>query len=102
MPIQLHPWQSKALKTWHRAGRKGIIEAVTDSGKTYVAFGALEQLQAEDKRLNTLIVVPTVPLMNQWIGKLSHMLIPLTPVVSFSRNRLGLCAPPSPIKFGML
>jgi len=73
MPIQLHPWQSKALKTWQRAGRKGIIEAVTGSGKTYVAFGALEQLQAEDKRLNTLIVVPTVPLMNQWISKLSQL-----------------------------
>lgn len=71
MAIQLHKWQTTALKTWHSAGRQGIIEAVTGSGKTYVAFGALEQLQAEDKRLNTLIVVPTVPLMNQWLNKLS-------------------------------
>ena len=29
------------------------------------------------------------------------MLIPLTPAASFSRNRLGLCEPPSPITFGM-
>ena len=60
-----------ALDAWNRAGRQGIIEAVTGSGKTYVAFGALQQLQAEDRRLNTLIVVPTVPLMNQWMKELS-------------------------------
>src|SRR6266511_2796495 len=73
MPIQLHPWQSSALHAWQRSGRQGIIEAVTGSGKTYVALGALEQLQAEDRRLNTLIVVPTVPLMNQWMNKLSQL-----------------------------
>src|ERR1035441_6202428 len=56
MAIQLHQWQTTALEKWHFAGRQGIIEAVTGSGKTYVAFGALEQLQTEDKRLNTLIV----------------------------------------------
>jgi RNA polymerase primary sigma factor len=71
VPLKLHPWQSRALEAWHRAGRQGIIEAVTGSGKTYVAFGALQQLQAEDRRLNTLIVVPSVPLMNQWMKKLS-------------------------------
>lgn len=71
MPRQLHPWQNEALLAWNRAKRQGIVEAVTGSGKTYVAFGALEQLQAEDRRLSTLIVVPTVPLMNQWIDKLA-------------------------------
>lgn len=73
MPVRLHPWQSSALQAWNRAERRGIVEAVTGSGKTYVAFGALEQLQTEDRRLNTLIVVPTVPLMNQWITKLSQL-----------------------------
>lgn len=73
MAIQLHKWQTTALETWHSTGRQGIIEAVTGSGKTYVAFGALEQLQVEDRRLNTLIVVPTVPLMNQWLNKLSQL-----------------------------
>ena len=73
MSLQLLPWQTKALEIWHKAGRRGIIEAVTGSGKTFVAFGALEQLHAEDRRLNTLIVVPTVPLMNQWVEKLSKI-----------------------------
>ena len=73
MRIELHPWQTNALGAWNRAKRQGIIEAVTGSGKTYVAFGALEQLQTEDRRLNSLIVVPTVPLMNQWVNKLSQL-----------------------------
>ena len=73
MPLALHRWQESALVAWNRAKRKGIIEAVTGSGKTHVAFGALEQLQNEDRRLNTLIVVPTVPLMNQWVSKLSEL-----------------------------
>lgn len=73
MAIHLHQWQTTALETWHSAGRQGIVEAVTGSGKTYVAFGALEQLQAEDRRLNTLIVVPTAPLMNQWLNKMSQL-----------------------------
>jgi len=73
MKLQLHLWQVKALRAWNSAKRQGIIEAVTGSGKTYVAFGALEQLQAEDRRLNTLVVVPTVPLMNQWMAKLAKL-----------------------------
>ncbi len=73
MAIKLHQWQTTALAKWHSARRQGIIEAVTGSGKTYVAFGALEQLHAEDRKLNTLIVVPTVPLMNQWLNKLSQL-----------------------------
>ncbi len=73
MKLQLHAWQTKALLAWNSSRRQGIIEAVTGSGKTYVAFAALEQLQAEDRRLNTLIVVPTVPLMNQWMEKLAKL-----------------------------
>ena len=73
MGVELHPWQASALGAWNRAKRQGIIEAVTGSGKTYVAFGALAELQNEDRRLNTLIVVPTVPLMNQWVSKLSEL-----------------------------
>src|SRR6266487_5743948 len=70
MAVVLHPWQVMAIQEWQRSGRRGIIEAVTGSGKTYLAFGALEQLQNEDRRLNTLIVVPTVPLMHQWCNKI--------------------------------
>jgi superfamily II DNA or RNA helicase len=65
-----YSWQRQAIALWKAAGHRGIIEAVTGSGKTHVALGALGDLSAADKLLHTLIVVPTIPLMNQWYDKL--------------------------------
>ena len=42
-----------------------------------------------------------VPLGRKACDYLRNMLIPLTPVASFSRNRLGFCESPSPTMFGM-
>ena len=45
MPINkdfdLHFWQDDALKYWIKNNNKGIVEAVTGSGKTYLALAAL-------------------------------------------------------------
>lgn len=73
-PIQLprlYDWQDEALVAWSQAGHRGIVEAVTGSGKTCVAMAALAQLYAKEKQfLQPLIVVPTVDLMNQWYREL--------------------------------
>jgi RNA polymerase primary sigma factor len=63
-------WQAEALTAWEQAGRIGIIEAVTGSGKTHVAIEALARLYGEDRWLNTVVMVPTLPLMDQWYEKL--------------------------------
>lgn len=63
---KLYPWQRKALAKWEADRHHGIIEAVTGSGKTMVALAAWEHLKKHHRPLNTLIVVPTVELMNQW------------------------------------
>jgi superfamily II DNA or RNA helicase len=68
---QLLAWQAEALARWDSAGRRGIVEAVTGSGKTHVALGAIERLYAENKCLSTLIVVPTIALMDQWYDRLT-------------------------------
>ncbi len=64
-------WQQEAIAAWDRAERWGIVEAVTGSGKTHVAIESLLQLSDQIKHLSTLVVVPTVPLMEQWYEKLS-------------------------------
>ena len=69
--VDLYSWQLEALAAWEGALRRGMIEAVTGTGKTHVAIGALVKLRAEDKRLSTLVVVPTIPLMNQWYERLT-------------------------------
>ena len=34
----LYDWQTQALAAWMKAEKKGIIEAVTGSGKTHVGI----------------------------------------------------------------
>ncbi len=65
-----YSWQTEAINLWEKAGRRGIIEAVTGSGKTHVAIEALAQLYAQDPWLNTMITVPTLALVDQWYEKL--------------------------------
>lgn len=67
-------WQAEALMAWEQAGRIGIIEAVTGSGKTHVAIDALARLYGQDRWLSTVVLVPTLPLMDQWYEKLTKRL----------------------------
>jgi superfamily II DNA or RNA helicase len=55
-------WQDKAIQKWIVSGKKGMIEAVTGSGKSHVGMEALAKLYSENKTLSTLIIVPTIPL----------------------------------------
>jgi RNA polymerase primary sigma factor len=64
--LSLYRWQQEALGIWESHHHRGMIEAVTGSGKTRLAFAAWDRLRQTVKPLNTLVVVPTIPLMNQW------------------------------------
>lgn len=65
----LYKWQEEALKKWEIKGHRGLLEAVTGSGKTRLAFAAVRRLEQADKRLATLVVVPTITLMDQWYAQ---------------------------------
>ncbi|MGD0770565.1 MAG: DEAD/DEAH box helicase [Tepidisphaeraceae bacterium] len=67
-------WQQYALSAWEKAGRRGIIEAVTGSGKTHVGIEALLKAYTENRKLSSLVIVPTVPLMEQWHGKICDVI----------------------------
>lgn len=60
------PYQRDAIEAWRRAGRRGIVVLPTGAGKSLVAEMAI----AEANR-STLVVVPTIDLMNQWYDILS-------------------------------
>ena len=68
----LYPWQFEALISWLRCGRRGIVEAVTGSGKTNVALAAVAD--ANRRGLFVLVVVPSRVLMNQWALRLAQAL----------------------------
>ncbi len=64
--IELYRWQSEALRKWRRAGQRGVVEAVTGSGKTHLAVAAIRQALVDGGQV--LIVVPTKELLDQWAG----------------------------------
>src|SRR3989440_7994960 len=65
---KLYRWQLEALVAWLRCGRRGVIEAVTGSGKTDVAIAAISD--ALQRGRFVLVLVPSRVLMEQWHGRL--------------------------------
>ncbi len=56
-----HSFQSESLNAWKTAGRRGVVVLPTGAGKSYVGQMAIEMVQR-----STLVVAPTIDLMNQW------------------------------------
>jgi superfamily II DNA or RNA helicase len=66
---QLYRWQLDALISWLRCGRRGVVEAVTGSGKTDLAIAAASDALRRGRFV--LVVVPSRVLMEQWHGRLT-------------------------------
>lgn len=58
-------YQDEAVAAWKAARWRGVIVLPTGAGKSYVA----ERVIA-DMRRSTLVVVPTIDLLSQWVGNL--------------------------------
>ena len=67
--IQLRPYQESALQKWQRARNRGVLVLPTAAGKTYIALKAIELLKTQ-----TLIVVPTLDLIDQWRSRIKECL----------------------------
>ena len=63
LALALHPrpYQREAVQCWLEAEGRGVIVLPTGAGKTVVAMMAMEALGAR-----TLVVVPTIELLQQW------------------------------------
>ena len=63
-PFALYAWQSAALSAWRGQSRRGVVEAVTGTGKTLVGLAAAwEELEEGGK---VQVLVPSVDFLNQW------------------------------------
>src|SRR5918998_6108617 len=59
--VEPRPYQQEAIEEWRRAAHCGVVVLPTGAGKSLVAQMAIEQVKR-----STLVVVPTLDLMNQW------------------------------------
>ncbi|WP_277552521.1 DEAD/DEAH box helicase family protein [Halobaculum limi] len=60
-PYTLRDYQREALDAWVDNDRRGVLELPTGSGKTIIALSAIAEAGTP-----TLVVVPTVDLLDQW------------------------------------
>ncbi len=74
---RLRSYQQQALESWNAAGRRGVLELPTGSGKTVIGLAAIEACAT-----STLVVVPTIDLLEQWDRELA-------PAAKDSVGRLG-------------
>jgi len=59
--VQLRSYQEEALNKWRLACMRGVLVLPTAAGKTFIALKAIDLLKSQ-----TLIVVPTLDLIDQW------------------------------------
>jgi superfamily II DNA or RNA helicase len=67
--IKLRPYQTEALDKWRKAQNRGVLVLPTAAGKTYIALEAIHLLEKQ-----TLIVVPTIDLIDQWRKRIKECL----------------------------
>ncbi|MDH5807288.1 MAG: DEAD/DEAH box helicase family protein [Candidatus Methanomethylicaceae archaeon] len=67
--VELYPFQKEAFERWIENGYWGTICIVTAGGKTFIGLKAIEVL-----RKSTIILAPTLALVDQWVERLKTIL----------------------------
>lgn len=61
----LRRWQQEALRLWGASDHRGVVEAVTGTGKSLLAIAAIHQTVVTSGG-KALLLVPTKALLDQW------------------------------------
>ena len=67
--FMLRDYQQEAYRKWENNGYRGIIVIPTGGGKTHIALWAIYKVKKK-----TLIVVPTLPLIEHWKSSITRYL----------------------------
>ena len=81
--FELRPYQEDAVSKLKQNNWRGIIVLPTGAGKTVIGLEAIYQLKCR-----TLIVVPTLSLINQWVDRINKLLgIPIRHIKTYAADR---------------
>jgi superfamily II DNA or RNA helicase len=83
--VALRDYQNEALNNWCKARNRGVLVLPTAAGKTFIALKAIQQL-----KIQTLIVVPTLDLIDQWKKRVKECLNLEAGVVGGGENTLRM------------
>ncbi len=64
--VKLRDYQLQVLEAWKSSNYIGIFEMATGTGKTLTALNCAIDLFKTDGSVKVLVLVPTIPLANQW------------------------------------
>ena len=67
--VDLYPYQRDAFERWMENGGRGVICIATAGGKTFIGLKAIEALEK-----STIVFVPTLALVDQWVERLRENL----------------------------
>ena len=83
--MALRDYQNEALNNWCKALYRGVLVLPTAAGKTFIALKAIQQLKVQ-----TLIVVPTLDLIDQWKKRVKECLNLEAGVIGGGENTLRM------------
>jgi len=83
--VALRDYQNDALNNWCKARNRGVLVLPTAAGKTFIALKAIQQMKVQ-----TLIVVPTLDLIDQWKKRVKDCLNLEAGVVGGGENTLRM------------
>ena len=64
--LSLRKWQEEALQQWIANNRRGVVKAVTGSGKTVVGIAAISDFLLLSPTGKVVVLAPSVVLVKQW------------------------------------
>ncbi len=67
--VEMRAYQRRALGSWDKAGRRGVIVLPTGAGKTVIGMKAIELVNQP-----AIVIVPTLDLLEQWRGRVQEEL----------------------------
>ena len=82
--LELRDYQQQAIQNWEKSSMRGCVILPTGAGKTAIGIKAIQTVNA-----STLVIVPTIDLMEQWENNITKHLTSNQNPQNISVGKLG-------------